>query len=114
MPTRFLPVTDYSITHYASTSGSVRATIDLYDRTGSVTLVGTLEFYDVGAVPPKPTGPGSAEGIAAGLFSIDALGPIVDTLRHEKPLMACVDADAGLILYIGTQQLEPAGESHER
>ena len=104
MPKRFVPVTDYSITHYAAGAGPVRATIDLYDRTGKVTLVGTLEFLDAPAAP--------SDGNAA--FAYGSLRPIVDTLRNERPLLACVDVDSGRVLYLGTQQLEPAGEDHEK
>jgi hypothetical protein len=114
MATRFVPVTDYTLTHYPAGAGPVRATIDLYDRTGKVTLVGTLELRDA----PVEVADGvlrseRGERVAA-IFTYDSLAAIVDTLRHEKPLMACVDTETGRILYFGTQQLEPAGEHDER
>ncbi|MBW2276043.1 MAG: hypothetical protein JRF63_01045 [Deltaproteobacteria bacterium] len=110
MPTRFMPVTAYSITHHSGLTSSVRAEVSLFDNTSGVALVATLRFFDRGA---DPAAAGSAEG-PSGDYPLEALAAMIDTLRNEKPIMACLDVDSDVILYVGTQQLEPAGEGQER
>jgi hypothetical protein len=110
MPTRFLPVTDYSITHFTGLDSPVRAEISLFDSSSRVTLVATLRFYDRGA---EQAAAGGAEA-PIGDYPLEALTAMIDTLRNERPIMACLDVDSQKILYVGTQQLEPAGEGQER